>query len=181
MIVIDRWTDELKAIQDAIVWLVPDAGLAKTLCDEAGLNTRFINFEEPPYLRIGRVMVEALKRDMLPQVLAVITSWYSDNIELKSAIQAWEAGERATMAIKQAALKIVQPRDVIKVLVTEKAKEQMAAPPIVPEAEMSEQPSEARLYAILKTLEMQQREIEELKAWRQNLSKSPTNTVAATP
>lgn len=118
MAVVDRWPIEMQMIQEALVWLVPDAVMARTLVSEAGIPEGFIDFGEPVWNRIKRVMVEAEKREMLPQLLAVITGWYPENIALREAKIAWEAGEdrkAAAALLRKAAKAITEPVAVAKI------------------------------------------------------------------
>lgn len=106
---ISRWTSELMLLQESLVWLVPDEAMAKTLVEEAGIPDRFIDYSEPVYLRIRRILLEATRLNMMEQLLATITDWYSGNVELKMAIESWREGENrnaAALALVVAARKV---------------------------------------------------------------------------
>lgn len=115
---VDRWPPEMQMIQESLVWLVPDAVMARTLVSEAGIPEGFIDFGEPVWNRIKRIMVEAEKREMMPQLLDVITSWYPENSALNEAKGAWEAGEdrkAAAALLRKAAKAITEPVAVAKI------------------------------------------------------------------
>lgn len=115
---VDRWPPEMQMIQESLVWLVPDAVMARTLVSEAGIPEGFIDFGEPVWNRIKRIMVEAEKREMMPQLLDVITSWYPENSALNEAKVAWEAGEdrkAAAALLRKAAKAITEPVAVAKI------------------------------------------------------------------
>lgn len=109
MAAIERWTAELMLLQEAFVWLVPDEEMARTLVEEAGLPDKFIDFSEPVYLRIRRILLEATRRNLMEPLLATLTDWYGGNLELQAAIAAWREGEdrsAAALALVVAARKV---------------------------------------------------------------------------
>lgn len=105
-------------LQEAFVWLVPEQQMAKTLVDESGLISTFIDFSEPVYVRIKRILLEAVRRNMIVPLVETLLRWYPENRELKDAFYAWKVAENkrdAAYAVVLAARSVDNPIATAKV------------------------------------------------------------------
>lgn len=187
-------------IQQSLVWLAPSAALARSLVSDAGIPEHLIDFSEPVWPRMKRIMDEARRREMMPQLLAAITAWYPENTALAEAKALWEIGQdrrAAAQALRKEArnIRLSKPTAAVKVTKDDDGTVTDVDVDVDMDAEIAdkakkdapskrEEPSEnfvysddltpGDLYSLRQTLIDHEKRLSELEAWRTQLSIMPT-------
>lgn len=87
------WTLAHRRLQEAAIYLWPNARDCRVLVTESGMDASNLDFDEPPALRWQSVISEAEKQNAMQKLVPVMLARYPDNSQLKSACAPFAAAE----------------------------------------------------------------------------------------
>lgn len=93
------WTLAHRRLQEAAIYLWPNARDCRVLVVESGMDASNLDFDEPPALRWQSVISEAEKQNAMQKLVPVMLARYPDNAQLKSACAPFAPAEPVSAAM----------------------------------------------------------------------------------
>lgn len=84
-----QWNVYVTKLQSVLAQLFPARADCPVLCQQAGVSTERIDFDEPSYVRWFHIIDEAMKQENFDKLLIVCSSMYPQNRGLNQAVSDW--------------------------------------------------------------------------------------------
>lgn len=98
------WNVYVTKLQSVLAQLFPGKDDCVLLCQQAGVSTDRINFDEPSYVRWFHIIDESMKQENFDKLLVVCSSMYPQNRGLNQAVGDWSnnrgGGAESSVAIE---------------------------------------------------------------------------------
>lgn len=195
-------------LQEACIDLWPLEQDCRTLIAEAEIDARHISFAEPNALRWEKIILECHKQRSLNRLAPVLLNRYEDNPMLQLAVEPWIRGnpKESVRMTKEAATTVTDATGIVELTAPAtivvstpspptsnpvatpnragraetEADEPELVPVLVPREflEKAQQALVATVDSLRKTVSQHEKDLQELIAWREQLSKLSRAEVA---